>query len=110
MGGRARARVHTHTELSRGGEKELTGSWNNKHRKILLGRVGIMKVFLGKGGAAILGCPDWQGAEGLEFTAVCTAAASLADSELLVVIIWARNPSQEESLLIPGAGFMAKGV
>lgn len=42
--------------------------------------------------------------------AVCTAVASLADSELLVVLIWAWNPSQEEPLLIPGAGFMAKGV
>lgn len=42
--------------------------------------------------------------------AVCTAVAGLADSALLVVLIWARNPSQEESLLIPGAGFMAEGV
>lgn len=35
---------------------------------MLTGRVGILKVLLEKGGAAILGCSDWRGAEGLEFT------------------------------------------
>lgn len=42
--------------------------------------------------------------------AVCTAVVGLADSELLVVLIWAWNPSQDEPLSIPGAGFMSKGM
>lgn len=37
---------------------------------MLMGGVGIIKIFFEKGGAAVLGCSDWWGAEGLEFT--CT--------------------------------------
>lgn len=77
---------------------------------MLMGRVGIIKVFFEKGSAAIPGCSDWWVQRARSSHAVCTAVAGLADSELLVVLIWAWNPAQEESLWIAGAGFRAKGV
>lgn len=77
---------------------------------MLMGRVGVTKVFFEKGGAAVWAALTGEVQRAWSSHAVCTAAAGLADSELLDVLIWAWNPSQEESLSIPGAGFMAEGV